>query len=166
MLAVVPFFRKGKTVSALGEAWSETLLVGLYESLFLTNAICTVLALAHQAVEWIYLARHKTKRSTYLLLICVFFGLSGAIWVFPTMESSRLGANKEISQQNSQSQSPQPSQQLNPDDEESLDINSQVKYYQFWKNAAGLYHWIFLISSLVWISRLARPTNNLRSYHY
>lgn len=156
LFAVVPFFRGGRTAKALGEIWSETILVGLYESLFLINAICAVLALAHQAGEWLYLARYQSKKSIYLIGVCVFLGASGSTWVYPRFEETRVEANQEFSEL-----------QKNPvsiSQDDGLEPEPKKTHYLAWRNLVNLYHWFFTIGSVAWVLRFSKNKSNARPY--
>lgn len=59
------------------------LLVAKYYGL---HVLCGAVALAHLAVEWLYLGR-RAKRSTLILLILLFvMGVVGRFWLHPTMK--------------------------------------------------------------------------------
>ena len=156
LFAVVPFSR-GKLTAALGDIWSETILVGLYESLFLVNAICAFLALVHQAGEWLYLARYQSKKSIYLIIVCVFLGASGSTWVYPKLNTTRIEANQEQAER----------QQDNTAEEafeQELDPDSKITHYLAWRNLAQLYHWVFAAGSIAWVMRFAKNNTHSRSY--
>jgi hypothetical protein len=149
---VAAFFRSEWTIASLGPIWSETLLVKLYKSYFVMNVTCAIVALAHQAGEWVYLAKHLTRRSTFLILICVFIALLGSLVIYPSFVTTRMAANDEAIQ----------AAQSNTEIVSSSD--SQTKYYQFWKGIVGMTHVFFMITSSLWVVRLAKGPSGSRPY--
>lgn len=161
MLALVPYFRSDQFLSSSGEIWSETILVALYKSLFLTNLVCAILATAQYVCEWLYLAKHQSKRTKYLVIFSVAASVCGILWIYPQLKTSRIYANQEI----------QKMEKTGTPSKEAVDQllkvqQSQVTYYEYLKKFTTLYHWVFVICSILWIFRLGKNTTQSRGYHF
>lgn len=166
MFAVASFFRGESTMGLLGAVWSETILVALYRHYFVVNAVCAILALALQTGEWIYLARHVTRRSTYLIIFCVILGLLGLVWVYPTFRSFREAANLEQAQLTQQSAGDTSSAADSTPSAKGSKQLPQTKYYDFWRQVVRVYHFFFLVFSAFWMTRQGRSAPSTRPFLY
>jgi hypothetical protein len=76
-----------------GPFWPGVIAQMAVERYFHLQYVCSVIALIHQAAEWLYLGRTLRKVTLALLCALMFFSFVGGLWLVPNLKRLYLVKN-------------------------------------------------------------------------